>query len=39
LGKVTRQLKIGTWISSIHMRHCYVCAKAASLIADATGVG
>ena len=33
LGEVTRQLKIGTWISSIHMRHCYVCAQAASLIA------
>jgi alkanesulfonate monooxygenase SsuD/methylene tetrahydromethanopterin reductase-like flavin-dependent oxidoreductase (luciferase family) len=39
LGEVTRQIKVGTWISSIHMRHCYVCAKAASLIADATGVG
>jgi alkanesulfonate monooxygenase SsuD/methylene tetrahydromethanopterin reductase-like flavin-dependent oxidoreductase (luciferase family) len=28
---------VGTWIANIHMRHSYACAKAASLIADATG--
>src|SRR5271169_6976029 len=37
MGEATRQIKVGTWISSIHMRHSYACAKAASLIADATG--
>jgi alkanesulfonate monooxygenase SsuD/methylene tetrahydromethanopterin reductase-like flavin-dependent oxidoreductase (luciferase family) len=37
MGEATRQIKIGTWISSIHMRHSYACAKGASLIADATG--
>jgi alkanesulfonate monooxygenase SsuD/methylene tetrahydromethanopterin reductase-like flavin-dependent oxidoreductase (luciferase family) len=37
MGEATRQLKVGTWIASIHMRHSYACAKAASLIADATG--
>ena len=37
MGEATRQIKMGTWIASIHMRHSYACAKAASLIADATG--
>jgi alkanesulfonate monooxygenase SsuD/methylene tetrahydromethanopterin reductase-like flavin-dependent oxidoreductase (luciferase family) len=37
MGEATRQIKVGTWIASIHMRHSYACAKAASLIADATG--
>jgi alkanesulfonate monooxygenase SsuD/methylene tetrahydromethanopterin reductase-like flavin-dependent oxidoreductase (luciferase family) len=37
MGEATRQIKVGTWISSIHMRHSYACAKAAGLIADATG--
>src|SRR5271155_1292661 len=37
MGETTRRIKVGTWISSIHMRHSYACAKAASLIADATG--
>lgn len=37
MGAATGRLKVGTWISSIHMRHSYACAKAASLIADATG--
>ncbi len=36
MGEATRHVKVGTWISSIHMRHSYACAKAASLIADAT---
>lgn len=36
MGEVTRQIKVGTWIASIHMRHSYACAKAAGLIADAT---
>jgi alkanesulfonate monooxygenase SsuD/methylene tetrahydromethanopterin reductase-like flavin-dependent oxidoreductase (luciferase family) len=37
MGEATRQIKVGTWIASIHMRHSYACAKAAGLIADATG--
>ena len=37
MGEATRQIKVGTWISMIHMRHSYACAKAASLVADATG--
>lgn len=37
MGEATRQLTVGTWIASIHMRHSYACAKAAALIADATG--
>lgn len=37
MGETTRRITVGTWISSIHMRHSYACAKAASLIADATG--
>ena len=37
MGEATRQIKVGTWIASIDMRHSYACAKAAALIADATG--
>jgi alkanesulfonate monooxygenase SsuD/methylene tetrahydromethanopterin reductase-like flavin-dependent oxidoreductase (luciferase family) len=37
MGEATRQIKVGTWISMIHMRHSYACAKAAGLVADATG--
>jgi alkanesulfonate monooxygenase SsuD/methylene tetrahydromethanopterin reductase-like flavin-dependent oxidoreductase (luciferase family) len=37
MGQATRQIKVGTWVSNIYMRHSYACAKAASLIADATG--
>jgi alkanesulfonate monooxygenase SsuD/methylene tetrahydromethanopterin reductase-like flavin-dependent oxidoreductase (luciferase family) len=37
MGETTRRIKVGTWIASIHMRHSYACARAAALIADATG--
>src|SRR5271169_5653917 len=37
IGEATQRIKVGTWIASVHMRHSYACAKAASLIADATG--
>jgi alkanesulfonate monooxygenase SsuD/methylene tetrahydromethanopterin reductase-like flavin-dependent oxidoreductase (luciferase family) len=37
MGEATRRIKVGTWIASVHMRHSYACAKAAALIADATG--
>jgi alkanesulfonate monooxygenase SsuD/methylene tetrahydromethanopterin reductase-like flavin-dependent oxidoreductase (luciferase family) len=36
MGECTHRIKVGTWVSSIHMRHSYACAKAAGLIADAT---
>ena len=37
MAEATRRIKVGTWIASIHMRHSYACAKAAALIADASG--
>jgi alkanesulfonate monooxygenase SsuD/methylene tetrahydromethanopterin reductase-like flavin-dependent oxidoreductase (luciferase family) len=32
IGEATQQIKVGTLVSSIYMRHSYVCAKAASLL-------
>jgi alkanesulfonate monooxygenase SsuD/methylene tetrahydromethanopterin reductase-like flavin-dependent oxidoreductase (luciferase family) len=37
MAEATQRVKVGTWIANIHMRHSYACAKAAELIADATG--
>jgi alkanesulfonate monooxygenase SsuD/methylene tetrahydromethanopterin reductase-like flavin-dependent oxidoreductase (luciferase family) len=37
MGECTGRIRVGTWVSTIGMRHSYACAKAASLIADATG--
>src|SRR5271165_1761779 len=37
MGDATRRISVGTCVSTINMRHSYACAKAASLIADATG--
>ena len=37
MGDSTGRIKVGTWVSTAGMRHSYACAKAASLIADATG--
>ena len=37
MGSVTSRIKVGPWVSSIYLRHSYVCAQAAALIADATG--
>src|SRR5271169_4717080 len=37
MGEATRRIKVGTWVASIYMRHSYASAKAAALIADATG--
>jgi alkanesulfonate monooxygenase SsuD/methylene tetrahydromethanopterin reductase-like flavin-dependent oxidoreductase (luciferase family) len=37
MAEATKQIKVGSWIASIHMRHSYACAKAAELIADASG--
>jgi alkanesulfonate monooxygenase SsuD/methylene tetrahydromethanopterin reductase-like flavin-dependent oxidoreductase (luciferase family) len=36
MGAATRRIKIGTWIVNIYLRHSYVCAQGAALIADAT---
>ena len=37
MGTATRRIKVGTWIANIYLRHSYVCAQGAALIADATG--
>jgi len=37
MGAVTSRIRVGPWVSSIYLRHSYVCAQAAALIADATG--
>src|SRR5713101_3233317 len=37
MGTATRRIKVGTWIANIYLRHAYVCAQGAALIADATG--
>ncbi len=36
MGAVTSRIKVGTWIASIYLRHSYLCAQGAALIADAT---
>jgi alkanesulfonate monooxygenase SsuD/methylene tetrahydromethanopterin reductase-like flavin-dependent oxidoreductase (luciferase family) len=37
MAEATCAIKTGTWIASIHMRHSYAAAKAAALIAEASG--
>src|ERR1043166_4584525 len=37
MGTATRRVAVGTWIANIYLRHSYVCAQGAALIADATG--
>src|SRR2546423_7312508 len=36
MGSATRRITVGTWIVNIYLRHSYVCAQGAQLIADAT---
>ena len=36
IGTATRRVTVGTWIANIYLRHPYVCAQGAALIADAT---
>src|SRR5215468_7626821 len=36
MGAATRRIQVGTWIANIYLRHSYVCAQGAALIADAT---
>jgi alkanesulfonate monooxygenase SsuD/methylene tetrahydromethanopterin reductase-like flavin-dependent oxidoreductase (luciferase family) len=37
LGAATQRIQVGTWVANIYLRHPYVCAQGAALIADATG--
>src|SRR4029453_9075609 len=37
MGSATQRIAVGTWIANIYLRHSYVCAQGAALIADATG--
>src|SRR5215471_13053630 len=37
MGTATKRISVGTWIANIYLRHSYVCAQGAALIADATG--
>lgn len=39
MGLATKHLKVGTWVAHIYLRLPYLCAKAAVLVADATGDG
>jgi alkanesulfonate monooxygenase SsuD/methylene tetrahydromethanopterin reductase-like flavin-dependent oxidoreductase (luciferase family) len=36
MGAATKRMRVGTWIANIYVRHSYVCAQGAALIADAT---
>src|SRR5712692_7007164 len=37
MGTATQRIQVGTWIANIYLRHSYVCAQGAALIAEATG--
>jgi alkanesulfonate monooxygenase SsuD/methylene tetrahydromethanopterin reductase-like flavin-dependent oxidoreductase (luciferase family) len=37
MGAATKRIQVGTWIANIYLRHSYVCAQGAALVADATG--
>jgi alkanesulfonate monooxygenase SsuD/methylene tetrahydromethanopterin reductase-like flavin-dependent oxidoreductase (luciferase family) len=37
MGAATQRIAVGTWIANMYLRHSYVCAQGAALIADATG--
>jgi len=36
MGGATDRLRVGTWVANIYLRHPYLCAKGAELIADDT---
>ena len=36
MGEATSTIRDGTWVANIYLRHPYLCAKGAALIADAT---
>src|SRR5215467_14349887 len=37
MGAATTRASVGTWIANLYLRHSYVCAQGAAIIADATG--
>jgi alkanesulfonate monooxygenase SsuD/methylene tetrahydromethanopterin reductase-like flavin-dependent oxidoreductase (luciferase family) len=37
MGDATERLTVGTWVANVYLRHSYLCAKGAELIADDTG--
>jgi alkanesulfonate monooxygenase SsuD/methylene tetrahydromethanopterin reductase-like flavin-dependent oxidoreductase (luciferase family) len=37
MGAATERISVGTWIANVYLRHPYVCAQGAALLADATG--
>lgn len=37
MGAATQHIQVGTWVANIYLRHPYVCAQGAALIADFTG--
>jgi alkanesulfonate monooxygenase SsuD/methylene tetrahydromethanopterin reductase-like flavin-dependent oxidoreductase (luciferase family) len=37
MASVTSRIQVGTWIANIYLRHPYLCAKGATLIADDSG--
>jgi 5,10-methylenetetrahydromethanopterin reductase len=36
MGAATQHIQVGTWVANIYLRHPYVCAQGAALIADFT---
>jgi alkanesulfonate monooxygenase SsuD/methylene tetrahydromethanopterin reductase-like flavin-dependent oxidoreductase (luciferase family) len=36
MGTATQNSRVGTWVANIYLRHPYVCAQGAALIADLT---
>jgi alkanesulfonate monooxygenase SsuD/methylene tetrahydromethanopterin reductase-like flavin-dependent oxidoreductase (luciferase family) len=36
MGEATRRITVGSWVANIYLRHPYLCAKGAAMIADAT---
>jgi alkanesulfonate monooxygenase SsuD/methylene tetrahydromethanopterin reductase-like flavin-dependent oxidoreductase (luciferase family) len=36
MGSATQHIQVGTWVANIYLRHPYVCAQGAALIADLT---
>jgi alkanesulfonate monooxygenase SsuD/methylene tetrahydromethanopterin reductase-like flavin-dependent oxidoreductase (luciferase family) len=37
MGAATERMHVGTWIANVYLRHAYVCAQGAALIAASTG--
>jgi 5,10-methylenetetrahydromethanopterin reductase len=37
MGAATERIHVGTWVANVYLRHPYVCAQGAALIAASTG--